>query len=214
MQITKNQTHPRKSGHSHHQYLQHHNKLPYEAHKERGKKEEEEEREREPKPRKLVKREERERENRNQTPKPNGKRKEKRGEKKNKETKPRPSVKKKKVMMSGLGRTQKIKEQSKKKSQVWWERREPLESQVDSQGFDNTQNMGPISWVKLRKCHYNSNFITLFFLFFFLFFFSLTHNSIWWVLRDGNRKWKLIQTSVTCVRPTDDWWKTQNPNTP
>ena len=37
MQITKNQTHPHKSSHSHHQYLQHHNKLPYEAHKEQGK---------------------------------------------------------------------------------------------------------------------------------------------------------------------------------
>ena len=173
MQITKNQTHPRKSGHSHHQYLQHHNKLPYEAHKEWGKKRRRR-REREntsPENQWKGKRErerERERENRNQPPKPNGKRKEKRGEKKNRETKPRPSVKKKKVMMSGLGRTQKIKEQSKKKSQVCWERREPLESQVGSHGFDNTQNMGPISWVKLRKCHYNSNFITLFF--FFLFF--------------------------------------------
>ena len=112
--------------------------------------------------------------NRNQTEKPNMNKKKKRRERWSYD-----------VWLGKKEEQRKSKNKAKKKKSS--NEREESYCGVGWHGFDNSQNIGPVSWVKLRKCHCNSISITQKHLFFF-FSLSLTHNSIWWVLGDGNKK--------------------------
>ena len=101
----------------------------------------------------------------------------------------------------------------KKKEEVWYDERGES-GKSSGHRFDNTQNVGPISWVKLQKCHHNSIFITQKHHFFFSF--SLTHklNLVsfgWWKqkMKTHPNKCSMCGTHQFWVMSLE-WWVMEN----